>query len=127
MEEGLLFYGVALHTADVAPGDVQGSATVVANLADSGLTIRDRTAVPTGETAHPVAVKFLVKLALADVLVNDVTQGRHILSPKSADFHTPFYRKGGNYWARLRLKLCPSFFEFCLAGESNGPVLNFEL
>jgi hypothetical protein len=95
--------------------------------------------VPTGETAHPVAVKFLVKLALADVLVNDVTQGRHILSPKSADFHTPFYlksvqnrptredRKGGNYWAQLRLKLCPSFFEFCLAGESNGPVLNFEL
>src|SRR5713226_4171339 len=41
--------------------------------------------------AHPVTVKFLVKLALADVLVNDVTQGRHILSPKSADFHTPFY------------------------------------
>src|SRR6266849_7702896 len=93
MEEGLLFYGVALHTADIAPGNVQGSATVVANLANSGLTIRDRTAVPTGETAHPVTVKFLVKLVLADVLVDDIPQGRHILSPKSADFHTSFYFK----------------------------------
>ncbi len=87
MEEGFLFYGVALHTADIAPGNVQGSATVVANLANSGLAIRDRTAVPTGKTAHPVTVKFLVKLALADVLVDDIPQGRHILSPKSADFH----------------------------------------
>jgi hypothetical protein len=49
--------------------------------------------VTTGKTAYPVAVKFLVEFALADILVNDIPQRRHTLQPKPVDFQTPFYSK----------------------------------
>ena len=68
---------VALYSAGVAPGNVQGPASVIANLADTRLALCDRTAVTAGKTAHAVAVKSLVKFALADTFVNDIPQRRH--------------------------------------------------
>jgi hypothetical protein len=93
VEERLFFDRVALHYTGVAPGNVQSPASVVANLADARLALRDRAAVTTGETAYPVAIKFLVEFALADILVNDIPQRRHTPQPKSGYFQTPFYSK----------------------------------
>jgi hypothetical protein len=93
VEERLLFDRVALHYTGVTPGNVQGPASVVANLADTGLAIRDGAAVPSGETANSVAIKLLVEFALADVLVNDIPQRRHIPQLNSGDFQKPFYWK----------------------------------
>jgi hypothetical protein len=36
------------------------------------LALRDGAAVTTGKTAYPVAIKFLVEFAFADVLINDI-------------------------------------------------------
>ncbi len=77
MEERFLLDGIALHAADVAPGHVKRSALVVTYFADTGLTIRNGTAMATGKTAYPVAIEFLVQVPLADVFVNDFTKGRH--------------------------------------------------
>jgi len=93
VEERFFFDRVALHYTGVAPGNVQGTASVVANLADARLALRDGAAVTTGKTAYPVAVKFLVEFALADILVNDIPQRKHTPQPKPADFQTPFYSK----------------------------------
>src|SRR5258708_11787449 len=91
LEERFFFDRVALHYTGVAPGNVQGPASVVANLADARLALRDGAAVTTGKTADPVAVKFLVEFALVDVLVDDIPQRRHTPQPKPANFQTPFY------------------------------------
>jgi hypothetical protein len=89
VKEGLLFDRVALHSPDVAPRNVESSSSVVANLADTRLAIRDGAAVATGETAHAVTVKLLVKFAFADVVVDDIPQGTHTLPPTSGDFPHP--------------------------------------
>jgi len=72
VEERFFLDRVALHYTGVAPGNVQSPASVVANLADTRLALGDGAAVTTGKTADPVAVKSLVKLTLADILVNDI-------------------------------------------------------
>src|SRR5260370_33164700 len=56
MEEGFFLYRVALDTADIAPGHIEGSTPVVANLANPGLPVRDLATVSAGKTPHPVAV-----------------------------------------------------------------------
>jgi len=50
MEEGLFLDGVALDAADITPGHKQGSALVVANLANPRLAIWDLPAMPAGKT-----------------------------------------------------------------------------
>lgn len=79
MEEGLLFYGITLHPADVPPGHVQLTAFVVPNLADAGLTIRYRATVPTGEAADAIAIQLFDQLrsGFTNALVNNLSQARH--------------------------------------------------
>jgi hypothetical protein len=84
VEEWLLFDRVALHSTGVAPGNVQDPASVVANLADTWLALWDRATVATGKTAYAVAVKSLVKFALADIFVNDIPQRRHTTQLRQA-------------------------------------------
>jgi hypothetical protein len=95
VEKWLLFDRVALHSAGVAPGNVQGPAAVVANLADTRLALWDRAAVTTGKTAHAVAIKPLVKFALADIFVNDIPQRRHTTQPEWR-LETTFYCNGAS-------------------------------
>jgi hypothetical protein len=57
MEEGVFLYRVLLHAADIAPGHKQGSAPVVANLANSRLAVRDLATVPTSKAPYPVKNK----------------------------------------------------------------------
>jgi hypothetical protein len=77
MEEGFFLDRVALDAADIAPGHKQGSAPVVANLANARLAVRDLATVPTSKTPHPVAVELFVQFALANVFINDFVQFTH--------------------------------------------------
>ncbi len=77
MEEGFFLYRVALDAADIAPGHIQGSTPVVANLANPRLAVWDLAAVPTGKTPHPVAVALFVQFALANVFMNDFVERTH--------------------------------------------------
>ena len=90
MEEGLFFDGVTLHSSGVTPGNVQDSTSVVANLADARLALWDWATVTTGKTPHAVAVKSLVKFALADIFVNDIPQCSHTTGPLTR-LPIPFY------------------------------------
>jgi hypothetical protein len=66
-----------LHSADVSPRHVEFPALVVADLANAGLTFRDRTAVSAGEAANSIAINFFVKLSFADVLIEYFAEGGH--------------------------------------------------
>jgi hypothetical protein len=77
VKEGLLLDGIALHSAHVAPGNKERAALVIADLANSRLAVRDRTAVPTGIAANPVPIELFVQVTLTDVAVNDVAKSGH--------------------------------------------------
>ena len=77
VEERLLLDRITLHAAHVSPRNIQRSAAIVTNLANSRLTVWNRTAVAASVTTHTIAIELFVKLALTHVFVNDVTQGRH--------------------------------------------------
>src|SRR5438876_5966153 len=105
VEERLFFDRVALHYTGVAPGNVQGPASVVANLADARLALRDGAAVTTGKTAYTVPVKFLVEFALADILVNDIPQRRHTPQPSQAISRFHFTQKCTGEASRARTRI----------------------
>jgi hypothetical protein len=77
VKKRLLLDGIALHAAYVAPGNVEGATLVVANLANPGLALRNRTAVSTGVAVDTVAIELLVQLTFAHVLVDDLAQSGH--------------------------------------------------
>src|SRR6202158_2713963 len=77
MEEGLFLDRVALDAANIAPGDKQRSAAVVANLANPGLAFWDLATVPAGKTPHPVTVELFEQFALANVFMNDFVERTH--------------------------------------------------
>jgi hypothetical protein len=77
VEKRLLFDGIALHAPHVTPRHVESAALVVSNLTDPELAVRNRAAVPTGVAAHPISVELLVKLALANVIVDDFSKCWH--------------------------------------------------
>jgi hypothetical protein len=66
-----------LHAAYVIPGDIENASAVVADLADSRQPIWDRTAVSAGEAPDTIIVQLLIKLALADVSIENVFQSSH--------------------------------------------------
>src|SRR5256885_12890498 len=80
MEERLFLDRVALHAADVSPGNIEFAPAVVADLADAGLAIGDRAGMSTGIAAQPIAVERLDQLgsSLAHVGVEDVFKSRHL-------------------------------------------------
>jgi hypothetical protein len=76
MEKRLLLDRVALHSAHISPRHVQGSTLVVADLAYSGLSLSNGAAVPAGKAADAVTLDRLEELALANVFIEDFTEGR---------------------------------------------------
>jgi hypothetical protein len=70
MEERLLLDGVALHSGNIAPGNVESAAAIEANLADAGLAVGNRTAVSAGIATNAIAIQLFPKtgVALADAL-----------------------------------------------------------
>ena len=79
MEEGLLLDRITLHSARVSPRNVEPAATIEANLADSGLSVRNGAAVSAGKTADAVIAEAFDEqwIGFADSLVEDVAQGGH--------------------------------------------------
>ena len=70
VEEGLLLDGVALHAADVSPGDIEGAVAIETNFADARLTFGDRAAVSASETAHTVPIELFVQVTFPDAVVH---------------------------------------------------------
>lgn len=81
MEEWLLLDGIALHSGNVAVGNVERAAVIEANLADAGLSVGNRATVTAGITADAIAIELFPEsgIAFADAGVGrqDVTQGGH--------------------------------------------------
>src|SRR4029077_13925907 len=77
MEEGLLLDRIALHAADIAPRDVEGSATVVTDLTYTGLPVGDRATMSACVATNTVAIQLLVELTLAHLLIDDFTKSGH--------------------------------------------------
>jgi hypothetical protein len=74
VEERLLLNGIALHSSDVSPRDVEFPALVVADLAHPGLPLCNRTAVSAGVATKAVALNGFVQLAFADILIQDFAE-----------------------------------------------------
>src|SRR5580693_6768681 len=77
VKKRLLLNRIALHSADISPRHIQSAAAVVPHLANAGLSLRYRTAMPARITPYPIAIQLLVKLALANLLVNDIAKRSH--------------------------------------------------
>ena len=77
VKKRLFLDGIALHSADISPRDIQRSAAIVTNFTDPRLPVWNRTAVAASVTTHTITIELFVKLALTHVFVNDVTQARH--------------------------------------------------
>src|SRR5262249_40204811 len=77
MEEGLLLDGIALHPADVSPGNVKLPALVESHFAHSRLAFEYGAAVPAREAANAIPLDGLVEFTFADVLIQDFTQRGH--------------------------------------------------
>jgi hypothetical protein len=71
VKKWLLLDRIALHSGNVAPGNVKRAAMVKPNFADSGLPVGNWAAVSTGIAAHAIAIEFLpeCRVAFADALV----------------------------------------------------------
>jgi hypothetical protein len=82
VDEWFFFYWIALGAGGVSPGDVESSAAVIPNFADSGLAFGDGTAMSAGEAAHAVVVQLFVEsgIGFADLLVEDGAEGGHFFS-----------------------------------------------
>jgi hypothetical protein len=78
MEEGLLLDGIALDSANVAPRNIKFPTLVVANLADTHLPICDRATMATGKATDAVPLDGFVEIALANVLIQNFTEGRQL-------------------------------------------------
>jgi hypothetical protein len=50
---------------------------VEAYFANTRLALRNRAAMAAGIAADALAIQFFVEIALANILVNDITEGRH--------------------------------------------------
>jgi hypothetical protein len=79
--KGFLLDGIALKPTDVAPGNVEGAAPVVANLANSGPAVGNRAVVAAGIAAHPVPVELLVESAFANSFFEDFLKARQLKRP----------------------------------------------
>jgi len=79
VKKRLLLDGIALRSGDVAPRHVECSATVIANLANAGLTVGDGATVSAGKTADAIFIEPLVKerIGFADSLIENTAKGRH--------------------------------------------------
>ena len=81
--ERLLLDGVALHSGGVAPGNLKLAPFVEANLANAQLPVRNAAAMAAGETPHKSPVDLLVKLAFANIGVQNILKCGHE-SPQKA-------------------------------------------
>jgi len=75
VKERLLLDGIALHSTDVSPRNVQFPALIEPNLTDAGLSFSYRAAMPAGDAADAVPLNRLVEFAFSDILVEYFAEG----------------------------------------------------
>jgi hypothetical protein len=75
VEERLLLDRIALHAADVAPGDIERAAAVEAHLADASGAVGKGTRVAAGDTANASRVERADQFAGPDGRVEHVLEG----------------------------------------------------
>ena len=90
VKERLFLDGIALHSGDVTPGNVERATMVEANFADAGLTVGNRAAVSTGVAAHSIAIELFPEcgVGFADAIVRgqNVLQGGHVYILRLVDW-----------------------------------------
>src|SRR3981081_3637842 len=81
VEKRLLLDRVTLNSSDVAVGNIERATVIETNLADTGLSLGNRTAVAAGIAAYSIAIQLFPKsrVAFADAGVRseDVVQCGH--------------------------------------------------
>jgi len=77
VKEGLFLDGIALHAAHVSPWDKKLAAAVIPDLSNALLAFGDRAVVSAGKAADAVALDGFVKLAFANLLIQNFLEGRH--------------------------------------------------
>jgi len=79
VEERFLLDGIALHSGGVSPRNKEFATAVEADLADSWLSFRNGTAMPTRKTTDTIVPEVFdeIRIGFSDSLVEDVTQGGH--------------------------------------------------
>ena len=65
VEKWLFLDGIALHSGNIAPGNVKRAAMVKANFADPRLPVGNRAAMSTGIAAHAIAIQFFPECRVA--------------------------------------------------------------
>jgi hypothetical protein len=79
MKEWLLLDGIALHSTDVSPGNIERPATIETDFADAGLSVRNRATVSARVTTNAVAIELFdqVRISLSNALIEDVAESGH--------------------------------------------------
>ena len=121
VEKWFLFDGVALGSGGVSPGDVEGAAAIVADLADAGLAFGDGAAMSASEAAHAIVLDLLVEIGIgfADLLVENGAEGGHWISF--------VYCSAGVRVPAFGFRLPASGFSFRLSASETGPWMTREL
>src|SRR5690242_732212 len=83
--ERLLLNGIALHSAHIAPRNVELSAAVEAHLAHADLAVRYGAAMAARHAADKSLFHLLAKVAFPNGFLQDVGQCVHCLPPSRAD------------------------------------------
>src|SRR5262249_21356501 len=87
VEKRLLLYRIALHAADVAPGDEQRAAAIEADLAHPSRAVGQRTAVAARDATQPAVRHLMVELACACLLREHLRQCGHGIDLIVARWH----------------------------------------
>jgi len=77
VKEGLFLDGIALHSGNVAPGNVERTTMVKTNFANAGLAFWNRATVSTGVATHSIAVELFPKCGVG--FADAVVRGKNIL------------------------------------------------
>jgi hypothetical protein len=65
VEKRLLLNRITLNSSDISIGNVERATVIEANLADTGLSLRNRAAVAAGIAAYPIAIQLFPKSRVA--------------------------------------------------------------
>jgi hypothetical protein len=132
VEEGFLLNRIALRASDVSPGHVERSTAVIADLADTSLSLWNRAAVSAGVAAEPIVFQLVVKarLGFSNLLIEDGAECSHdyphfsagrtltdhscFLAESRCDWVVRIFRTLGNSWV-LRT-LSRKYPQYCIEG-----------
>ena len=75
MKERLFLNGIALHSTDVSPGNVELPSLIESDFTNSCVAFSDWATVSTGIAAEAIALDGFVQFAFADILIQNFAEG----------------------------------------------------